>query len=124
MIYAFLLNIMETMQDIDKLSMSLLLRKTQHEKYLVKTDGQKYAEHQEFLENCQKYNTSISRMTTRMLCPEKKAAAPDEIQRAFDEYARVLIRYFEMEETTARNVDIDPESALEDEDMLFGDDTC
>jgi hypothetical protein len=115
---------METMQDIDKLSMSLLLRKTQHEKYLVKTDGQKYVEHQEFLENCQKYKTSISRMTTRMLCPEKKAAVPDEIQRAFDEYARVLIRYFEMEETTARNVDIDPESALEDDDMLFGEGTC
>lgn len=85
---------------IDKLSLEFLLNKTQYQKYLQKTDPQKFAEMQEFSENCARLSRPIMDMTMRLLQDPKTDRYSQEVQDAFHVYADALIRYLEIKEMT------------------------
>jgi hypothetical protein len=100
---------------IDKLSMELLLNKTQYQKYLVKTDPQKYAEYQEFVENCHRLRRPIVDITARLLDNPKRNTYSEDVSEAFQKYAQILIRYLDIKEMTEQAEDLDGS----DEDMMF-----
>jgi hypothetical protein len=103
---------------IDQLSMELLLNKTKYQKYLSKTDPQKHAEHQEYLDNCSKFRGPILEITSRLLDGDDYTYA-QEVNDVFQEYSQILIRYLELKE---KNEHLDKpfdEFSNEDEDMLI-----
>jgi len=100
---------------IDKLSMELLLNKTQYQKYLVKTDPQKYAEYQEFVDNCHRLRRPIVDITARLLDNPKRNTYSQDVSEAFQKYAQTLIRYLDIKEMTEQVEDLDGS----DEDMMF-----
>ena len=107
----------KTQKSIDQLTMSLLLNKTQYHKYLAKTDAQKHAEYCEFLEGCSLHREQIVDITVKLLDNSNKSKEnkhySQDVQNAFDEYARTVIRYLEVQESmNSRYKD-------EDEYMMF-----
>lgn len=103
---------------IDQLSMEFLLNKTQYQKYLVKTDPQKFAEYQEFVEQCHRLRRPIVDMTARLLDNPKRTTYSQEVSDAFQKYAQVLIRYLEIKEMTEQ-IDEDNSREGSDEDTMF-----
>ena len=101
---------------VDQISLEFLLNKTQYQKYLKKTDPQKFTEIQEFSENCSRLSRPIMDMTMRLLQTPKTDKYSQEVQDAFDRYARILIRYIEMKEMTDQ---LQSEYDNHDEDTLF-----
>jgi hypothetical protein len=97
---------MESNPYIDKLTMELLLNKTNYQKYLSKTDPQKHAEHQEFLSKITDFRDGILEMTTELLDNPKKMYT-NEVGDAFDQYVQTLIKYLEIEKANAVNSDDD-----------------
>ena len=109
----------KTQKSMDQLTMSLLLNKTQYHKYLAKTDAQKHAEYCEFLEGCSLRREQIVDTTVNLLDNNNKNKEinkySQEVQNAFNEYAKTVIRYLEIQESmNSRYKDKD-----EDEDMMF-----
>ena len=101
---------------VDQITMELLLNKTNYQKYLSKSEPQKYAEYQEFLENCKKFRQPISNMTISLLNNQKRSIYNQEVIDAFDTYAKTLIRYLEIKEMTDN---IQEMNSNLDEDVLF-----
>lgn len=101
---------------IDKLSLEFLLNKTQYQKYLQKTDPQKFVEMQEFSENCSRLSRPIMDITMRLLQDPKTDRYSQEVQDAFHLYAGSLIRYLDIKEMTDQiqeeYVDDDDENTL------------
>jgi len=97
---------MESNPYIDKLTMELLLNKTNYQKYLQKTDPQKHAEHQEFLSKITDFRDGILEMTTELLDNPKKMYT-NEVGDAFDQYVQTLIKYLEIEKANAANSEDD-----------------
>jgi len=54
-------------QDIDKLTLELLINKNQYKKYLSKTDPEKFKTNQEHLEKINKYRGKIMTMFSQLL---------------------------------------------------------
>ena len=111
----------KTQKSIDQLTMELLLNKTQYHKYLAKTDAQKHAEYCEFLEGCSQYRKEIIDITVDLLDENKNKNKnkesnkySQEVQQAFDEYAKTVIRYLEIQESVNSQYKED-----DDEDMMF-----
>lgn len=102
---------MESNPYIDKLTMELLLNKTNYQKYLSKTDPQKHAEHQEFLSKITDFRDGILEMTTELLDNPKKMYT-NEVGEAFDQYVQTLIKYLEIEKANAANSE-------DDADVMF-----
>ncbi len=102
---------------IDKLSLEFLLNKTQYQKYLQKTDPQKFTEMQEFSENCSRLSRPMMDMTMRLLQNHKTNDYSQEVQDAFHVYADALIRYLEMKEMTDQIQEEYDEN--DDENTLF-----
>ena len=108
----------KTQKSMDQLTMSLLLNKTQYHKYLAKTDAQKHAEYCEFLEGCSLRREQIIDITVNLLDSNNTKDKEinkysQEVQTVFNEYAKTVIRYLEIQESmNSRYKD-------EDEDMMF-----
>lgn len=100
---------------VDKITLELLLNKTHYQKYLSKTDPQKFAEYQEFLENCGRFRIPIIEMTSRLLDNPKRKEYSEEVMEAFQKYSHSLIRYLEIKEMT----DAVNEQEKEDDDTMF-----
>jgi hypothetical protein len=102
--------------DIDKMTIELLMNKTQFNKYLSKTDPKRAIEQTEFIENIRKHKRQILHLTNQLL---ENPANPvtTEVNDAFELYVKTLIRHFktkEIERANEYNRDDDDESATED----------
>jgi len=104
----------ETDNLIDKMTLELLMNKTQYNKYISKTDPKKHAEIDEYLNNIKKYRRFISELTTDLL-DEPNKPINIEINESFEYYIKSLIRYFKMKEIESANNYNDDQ-----DDILFG----
>jgi len=85
---------------VDKITLELLLNKTMYQKYLSKSEPQKYAEYQEFLDNCNKYKRQFVNTTCSLIDNPANNKCSTEVANAFETYAKVLIRDLELKEMT------------------------
>ena len=82
---------------IDELTMKLLTNQTNYAKYLYKNDSEKYEEQQQFIMDCNDYYHQIMNMT-KDLCKQKENNYGSDVNQAFDNYARIVIRYLEVKQ--------------------------
>lgn len=106
---------------VDKITLELLLNKTNYQKYLSKSEPQKFAEYQEFLNNCNKYKRQMVNITCSLIDNPANKCSPD-VANAFETYAKILIRDLELKEMTdsiqaANNQEYNVRDL--DEDVLF-----
>jgi hypothetical protein len=97
---------------IDKMTMELLMNKTQYQKYVCLTDPKKHLENQEFNRKLRKYKNQIMNLTNELIVDPTKQITND-VNQGFQDYARTLIEHFEIKELE------NPEKPVLDEDMLF-----
>jgi hypothetical protein len=102
------------MDDIDKLTLELLMNQTQKRKYLSKVDPIKSKEYEEHLENKQQYKDAILGLTENLL-DDPTLQINTEINEIFETYVKTLIKYFQIKEIEDR-----PDFNEEDENTLFG----
>jgi len=94
--------------NIDQMTLELLMNKTQYQKYISKTNPKRYAEIQKYLASIQKYRGQIETMTETLLDNPEKPITTD-VNEAFENYTRTLIKYFQMKNLEKK----------EDNDILF-----
>ena len=82
---------------IDELTMKLLTNQTNYAKYLSKNDTEKYEEQQQFIMDCNDYYHQIMNMT-KDLCKQKENNYGSDVNQAFNNYARIVIRYLEVKQ--------------------------
>ena len=85
------------MSDFDKLSMELLMNKSQYQKYLSQTDPTKHEEHQRFLKSIKKHKREILKLTNQFL-DDPDTDFNLSINEMFSNYAKSLIQYIEMKQ--------------------------
>jgi len=102
---------------VDQITLELLLNKTRYQKYLSKSDPQKFVEYQEFSENCNRMSRPILDMTMRLLQDPGTDRYSQEVKEAFERYSRVLIRFLEIKEMTDHFQEVREDD--DDEDTLF-----
>jgi|TARA_B110000967_G_C18680662_1_gene457865 hypothetical protein len=100
---------------IDEITMKLLSNQTSYSKYLHKTDDSRYKEEQQFIEDCKTFKQDIQEVTTE-LCKCKQHNYGSDVNEAFNNYSRTLIRYLEVKK---RSDEIQKEY---DQDDSYGDD--
>ena len=98
-------------QFIDDITLQYFSNKQQYNK-IVKTDSIKFKERQEFLENLEKYKNDISSITNEY-CNNINKEISNELDEAFEKYAKYCIKHIELKAMEERN-------NSEDDDMLFG----
>ena len=87
--------------DLDKLTLELLMNKTNYKRYIEKTDPKKFDERQTFLARVRKYRGRILSLT------EDYLENPDiqitlDMNQAFDDYMKSAIRYLEDQDIQSR----------------------
>jgi hypothetical protein len=97
---------------IDKMTMELLMNKTQYQKYVCLTDPKKHLENQEFNRKLRKYKNQIMNLTNELIVDPNKQITND-VNQGFQDYARTLIEHFEIKEME------NPEKPVLDEDVMF-----
>jgi len=80
--------------DLDKLTLELLMNKTNYKKYIEKTDPKKFIERQDFLARVRKYRRRILALTEEYLENPDTGVSLD-MNQAFDDYVKSAIRYLE-----------------------------
>ena len=85
------------MDGIDKMTLELLMNKTQYNKYLSITNPNKYDEIQEHLEKVAKYRDRIMQITDEY-CENQNKQNSTELDKAFNDYIKSCIRFIEMKE--------------------------
>ncbi len=91
------------MDYVDKLTLELLINKSQYQRYLSKADPEQYKIRQEHLDNIQKYKSEIKEMTSDLL---ENAQITTAVNDAFENYIKTVISHLQMRE-------------YEDDDTLF-----
>jgi len=108
---------MQTNEDIDKLTLELLINKNQYKKYLSQTNPEKYKQHREHLDKISKYRGKIMSMFSQLIeNPEKQIT--NKINESFDNFVRTCINHFEMKELdyqTSHEKEVE-----DDDDVMFG----
>ena len=104
------------MDGIDKLTLELLMNKTNYNKYIEKTNPEKHKEQREFHQKIKKYGPQIQGLTRRFL------ENPDyqinlEMNTMLEEYARTFIKYLEMKDL--EKICSGSYEKEKDEDILF-----
>lgn len=107
----------EPMNNIDKLTLELLINKSQYKKYVQKNDPVKYSENQIYLGKITKYRYKIEKLFSDLLENPEKQITTD-INSDFTHFMKTSIQYFELKEmeNTAEDHNGDPI----DEETLFG----
>lgn len=104
-------------EEIDKLTLELLLNKNHYSKYLLHTDAKKYEEFREFKSKLQICSEEIIDITKSLIENPKKIINSD-VEELFEAYAKSVIRYLEMKDVETSN-DFNKKEE-DDEDTLFG----
>ena len=80
--------------DLDKLTLELLMNKTNYKKYVEKTDPKNFDERQQFLARVRKYRGRILSLTEDYLENPDIQVSLD-MNQAFDDFMKSAIRYLE-----------------------------
>jgi hypothetical protein len=86
-----------TNEYIDKITLQFLTSKAQYSKYLSTSDPKKFEEQQTHLSKIAKYSSIIMSMTEEY-CENPNKQRTNEMDEAFNNYARTCIKYLEMKE--------------------------
>lgn len=100
---------------IDKLTMELLLNKNHYSKYLQHTDTKRFDEFKAFKTKLRKHSIDIIDITSELIENPRKTINKD-IEESFEIYVKSIIRYLEIKESN-KEPSFQKE---EDEDVLFG----
>jgi hypothetical protein len=87
----------EPMNSIDKLTLELLINKSQYKKYVQKNDPAKYSENQVYLGKIDRYRYKIEQMFSSLLENPDQQITTD-INRDFTYFVKTCIQYFELKE--------------------------
>ena len=87
--------------DLDKLTLELLMNKTNYKKYVEKTDPKKFDERQNFLARVRKYRGRILSLTEEYL-EDPDIQVTLDMNQAFDDYMKSAIRYMEDQDIQSR----------------------
>jgi hypothetical protein len=90
--------------DLDKLTLELLMNKTNYKKYIEKTDPKRFDERQTFLTRLRKYRGRILSMTEDYLENPDIQVSLD-MNQALDDYMKSAIRYLEDQDIQSRDLD-------------------
>ena len=107
----------EPMNSIDKLTLELLINKSQYKKYVQKNDPAKYSENQVYLGKIQKYSYKIEQLFSSLLENPDQQITTD-INRDFTHFVKTCIQYFELKEMECVAEDHNGETI--DDETLFG----
>ncbi len=103
------------MDGIDKITLELLMNKTQYSKYLSIKDPNKYEELKVHLEKVAKYKDRIIQMTHEY-CDNHNTQNSTELDDAFSNYIKSCIRFIEMKELEEEPL---YKKEVDMEDMMF-----
>jgi hypothetical protein len=103
------------MDNIDKLTLELLINKNQYRKFLAKTDPTKSKEYEDYLDQLNQYKDHILNITHDLL-EKPTMQISTEINEVFETYVKTVIRYLQIKEMEDKN----EYSYENDEHTLFG----
>ena len=107
----------EPMNTIDKLTLELLINKSQYKKYVQKNDPAKYSENQIYLGKIQKYSYRIEQLFSSLLENPDQQITTD-VNRDFTHFVKTCIQYFELKEIECVAEDHNGDPI--DDETLFG----
>ena len=90
---------------IDKMTLELLMNRSQFKKYIAKTDPTKHIENEEKLRKIRKYKHRILGLTSDLLDNPEIMVTVD-VNEIFFQYANLLIRYFETKDMEKQDMDV------------------
>jgi len=85
----------DNMSSIDKLTLELLINKSQYNKYVQKTDPHKHNETQLYLDQLKKHKNKIEHVFLSLLENPEMQITPD-INNDFTHFVKTCIQYFEL----------------------------
>jgi hypothetical protein len=85
------------MENIDKLTLELLMNKTNYNKYMEKTNPEKHKEQREFHQKIKKFGPRIQHLTRKFL-ENPNYQINLEMNDMLEGYARTFIKYLEMKD--------------------------
>jgi hypothetical protein len=103
------------MDRIDKLTLEYLMNKNTYNRYIEKTDPNKYKQEQEFREKINKYKSKMISLTLQYL-DNRDFQVNNELDVMMNEYEKTLIKYFEMKDLENVNEYTD---VNDDQDTMF-----
>jgi arylsulfatase A-like enzyme len=111
------------MEQVDKLTMELLMNKSQYTKYLATQDPAKYAEVKEHQDKVEEHKDRIMELTLGY-CDDKNKQVTTELDDAFRDYVKTCIKYLEMKAMENNYNDVlfseeQQEESESDEDVVF-----
>lgn len=110
------------MENIDKMTMELLMNKSKYNKYIAKTDPKRYDDQQKEADKIRKYATRIATLTEELLEDPHKSIQSD-INECFMNYVKTCIYHFETKDYEQKGIKDSYEKDDDDgEDTMFGDD--
>ena len=101
------------MEGIDKITLELLMNKSQYNKYLSIKDPNKYEEVKQHLEKVEKYKDRIMQITSEY-CDNQNTQNSLELDEAFSNFLKSCIRFIEMKE-----LEEEPKYERDIEDAMF-----
>jgi hypothetical protein len=108
------------MENIDKMTLELLMNKSKYNKYIAKTDPKKYDEQQQECAKIQKYAERIANLTEELLNNPYKPIQND-INDSFMNYVKTCIYHFEIKDYEKRHEkDSYEKDDVDEESVLFG----
>jgi hypothetical protein len=100
------------MDRIDKLTLEFLMNKNTYNRYIEKTDPNKYKQEQEFREKINKYKSKMVSLTLQYL-DNRNFQVNNELDEMIYQYAKTFIKYFEMKDLENVN------EFTDDQDTMF-----
>ena len=115
------------MESIDRITLELMTNRAHYKKYIANTDPIKHQESQDYLRNLEKFRGRI------LIATQDYLSDPDtsfnlEVNEAFQQFTKTMIRYFEMKELEEsgetrfkiHREDCEDEYDNEEDETLFG----
>ena len=103
------------MDSIDHMTLSFLMNKNTYNRYIAKTDPDKYKEQEEYRDKIRKYKNTILSITTRFL-ENPDLQITNEMNDMFSDYCKTCIKYFELKDLENS---CSYEKEDKDDEMLF-----
>lgn len=99
---------------VNDITLNFLMNKSQHKKYISKTNPEEHRREQNHISSVRKYKNKIIELTRELIHDPDKQVTTD-VNEIFVGYTKTLIRYFKMKEIENKDFQNDA-----DEDELFG----
>ena len=105
------------MESIDKMTLELLMNRTNYNKYVEKTDPKKFEDYKIYKQKIRKYKSRILALTQQYLDnPDLQISL--ETNDSFADYAKTIIKHFEMDDLE-KEYSYGEKENDKDEDILF-----